>query len=114
MMNETIRPAVSADAEPCARILYEAFKAVADEHNFPPDFASVEDALNTTRPLIAHPLVFSLVAEVDDQVAGSIFLYERDPVRGYGPMAVDPRFQGRGIGLRLVEAIHERARTAIS
>jgi len=114
MMNVTIRPAAPADAERCASILYEAFKAIADQHNFPPDFASVEDALDTTRPLIAHPKVYSLVAECEGEVVGSIFLYERDPVRGYGPMSVDSRFQGRGIGRQLVEATHERARNAIS
>jgi hypothetical protein len=34
----TLRPGRSEDAEPCGSICYEAFKTIADEHNFPPTF----------------------------------------------------------------------------
>jgi hypothetical protein len=40
----TIRPAEAADAAQCGAILYTAFQQLADDHNFPPDFPSVEVA----------------------------------------------------------------------
>ena len=33
-----IRDARKADKQACGRILYDAFKKLADQHNFPPDF----------------------------------------------------------------------------
>jgi hypothetical protein len=38
----TLRAGRSEDAETCGSICYEAFKAIADQHNFPPDFPSPE------------------------------------------------------------------------
>jgi hypothetical protein len=43
-MPVTIRPATPADALECGRILYAAFATIAKQHNFPPDFPSVEVA----------------------------------------------------------------------
>jgi len=40
----TLRAGRPEDAEDCGSICYEAFKAIADEHNFPPDFPSSEVA----------------------------------------------------------------------
>jgi hypothetical protein len=40
-MSLTIRPAVTADIEICGRIIYQAFKDIADRHRFPPDFPTV-------------------------------------------------------------------------
>ena len=37
-MNVTIRQAVSADAETCGSIIYDAFKNIVDRHGFPPHF----------------------------------------------------------------------------
>jgi GNAT superfamily N-acetyltransferase len=53
------------------------------------------------------------VAESEGQVIGSNFLDERDPIRGVGPVTVDPLVQVRGIGRRLMEAVLERARGAV-
>ena len=43
-MNVTIRAAAVADTEACGRIIYEAFKGIAERHGFPPHFPSVEIA----------------------------------------------------------------------
>jgi hypothetical protein len=40
-----------------------------------------------------------VVAEIDGRVVGSNFLDERGPVRGVGPITVDPAAQGRGSGV---------------
>jgi hypothetical protein len=37
-VNIEIRPAVSADAQTCGRIIYEAFKGIAERNGFPNRF----------------------------------------------------------------------------
>jgi predicted N-acetyltransferase YhbS len=112
-VNITIRPAVTADAETCGRIIYEAFNGVAEQYGFPPHFATVEIAIRRADFCINHPVIFGVVAESDGQVIGSNFLDERDPIRGLGPVTVDPQVQVRGIGRRLMQAVLERARGAV-
>ncbi len=112
-MNLEIRPATSADVEPCGRIIYEAFLGIAEQHRFPPDFPSIEAATQLASLFINHPAVFGVVAESDGEVIGSNFLDERDPIRGLGPITVDPRSQARGIGRRLMQAVLDRGRDAV-
>jgi len=112
-VNVTIRPAVEADTESCGRIIYEAFKGIADRHGFPPHFPSLEVAIRRADFCISHPSIFGVVAESDSRIIGSNFLDERDPIRGLGPVTVDPNVQVRGIGRRLMEAVLERCRGAV-
>ncbi len=109
-MNVKIRHASSADATAGGRIIYNAFKGIADRHGFPPGFHSVEAAIRVVSFFINHPSIFSVVAERDGQVVGTSFLDERGAIRGVGGVAVDPPLQGQGIGRRLMEAMLERAR----
>ncbi len=111
-MNVAIRPAVPADAEACGRIIYDAFKDIADRHGFPPHYPNVEVAIQRATSCISHPSIFGLVAESEGQIIGSNFLDERDPIRGLGPITVDPQVQVRGTGRRLMEAVLERAHDA--
>jgi hypothetical protein len=39
-----IRDASEADAQVCGRVMYDAFRDLAQRHNFPPDFPSAEAA----------------------------------------------------------------------
>lgn len=112
-MSVNIRHAVTADTEACGRVIYEAFKGIADRHGFPTDFPSAEAVSRIASLLIEHPSVFAVVAAGDGQVVGTSFLDERHPIRGIELVAVDPRIQGRGIGRRLMEAVLERARGAV-
>jgi predicted N-acetyltransferase YhbS len=105
-----IRPARLADAPACGRICFEAFKDVAERAGLAPDFPSPEHAIGIARSLIESPSVYAVVAERDGGVVGSNFLDERDPIRGLGPISVDPEAQGRGAGRRLMEAVLERGR----
>lgn len=112
-MNLKIRPAVAADAETCGRIIFEAFNGILDRHGFPPQFPSVEVAIQRANFCITHPSIFGVVAECDGQVIGSNFLDERDPIRGLGPVTVDPGVQVRGVGHRLMDPVLQRARGAV-
>jgi hypothetical protein len=61
---------------------------------------------------IPHPSIWGVVAELDGRVVGSNFLDERDPIRGVGPITVDPEGQNVGVGRKLMEAVLERGEGA--
>jgi GNAT superfamily N-acetyltransferase len=105
----TFRRVGPGDAAECGRIIYEAFGAIADQHNFPRDFPSAEVATGLASMLIVAPGFYGVVAEEDGHIRGSNFLDERSPIAGVGPITVDPAAQNAGIGRRLMEAVIERA-----
>lgn len=107
-----LRPAAPDDASECGRIIFEAFRDIAERHGFPPDFPSIEAGTSLAASFIAHPSIFAVVAVSDGRVIGSNFLDERDAVRGVGPITVDPSYQGAGVGRRLMQAVIERGRDA--
>ena len=100
----------AADAERCGEICYHAFKAVAEQHNFPPDFPAPEVATGLLAFLLAHPGFYSVVAEVEGNVTGSNFLDERSTVAGLGPITVDPAVQNRAIGRQLMQNALDRVK----
>jgi GNAT superfamily N-acetyltransferase len=108
-MDATLRPGRPEDAHPCGVICYEAFKAIARQHNFPPDFPSPEVTVDLLSMLLAHPGFYAVVAEAEGRIVGSNFLDERSTIAGLGPITVDPAVQNSGIGRRLMEALLERA-----
>jgi GNAT superfamily N-acetyltransferase len=108
-MEIVIREPKPDDATTCGRIVYEAFKAIATEHNFPPDFPNTEAGVSAVSMMISHPGVHGVVAELDGKIAGSNFLDERGPISGVGPITVDPQIQNKGIGRRLMLAVMERS-----
>lgn len=112
-MDLTIAPATADDVEPCGRIIYEAFTWIAEQHGFPPDFLSVEAGVRTARFCTEHPAVAGFVARLDGGVAGSAFVDERDPIRGVGPVSVDPAVHDRGAGRALMQAVLERCSGAV-
>jgi GNAT superfamily N-acetyltransferase len=107
-MAVTVRGIGPADGDECARIVYEAFRGVADHHRFPRDFPTLEAAGQLASAFIAHPAIWGVVAEVDGRIVGSNFLDERGAILGLGPITVDPEAQGRGVGRRLMKAAMER------
>lgn len=104
----TLREVEPGDTEACARICFEAFGAIHDHHRFDRDFPALEAATALMEGWIPHPSVWGVVAEIDGRVVGSNFLDERDPIRGVGPITVDPKGQNVGVGRRLMEAVIER------
>jgi predicted N-acetyltransferase YhbS len=103
-----LRPMRPADRDQVALILYEAFAGIHDHHGFARDFPTLDAAIQLTDNFIAHPSIWGVLAEIDGRVVGSNFLDERGPIRGVGPITVDPAAQGRGIGRRLMEAVMNR------
>ncbi|MBW1711267.1 MAG: GNAT family N-acetyltransferase, partial [Deltaproteobacteria bacterium] len=97
-----------SDIEPCGRILYKAFKEVFERHHFPPPFSSIEKACQSIRFYFHKPSWSCLVAELEGRVVGSCLVDERDSIRSIGPISVDPQFQMKGVGRRLMEVVLER------
>jgi predicted N-acetyltransferase YhbS len=108
----TLREAEPGDAEACAQIVFDAFGGIHDHHRFPRDFPALEAAAGMMAMWIPHPAVWGVVAEIDGRVVGSNFLDERDPIRGVGPITVDPEGQNAGVGRRLMGAVLERGKGA--
>jgi GNAT superfamily N-acetyltransferase len=107
-MSIKLRPGKPEDAMQCGKICYSAFKAIAEEHNFPPDFLSPELATTLLSEFLAHPHIYGAVAELDGRVVGSNFVDERSTIAGIGPITVDPAVQNRTIGRELMQHILDR------
>lgn len=108
-MDLKLRSGVAEDAETLGRICYEAFKTIAEKHNFPPDFPNAEVTAGLMSIMLAHPDVYSVVAENGKGPLGSNFLWEGDSVAGVGPITIDPRTQDSGIGKALMVDVIRRA-----
>ena len=92
----TLRPTSAPDAAELGRILYRAFAALAERHNFPRDFPSPEVGAKIVALLIGHPGFYGVAAEEDGRLAGSNFIDLRSPIAGIGPISVDPDAQNAG------------------
>jgi GNAT superfamily N-acetyltransferase len=97
------------DAAACGSICYEAFKTLAERHNFPPDFPVPEIAIGLMSQLFSRADAYSVVAEADGQVVGSNFLWENGVIAGVGPITIDPAAQNLAVGKRLMEDVMRRA-----
>ncbi len=108
----TVRPAQPADLEAGARLLYEAFKSIADQRGFEPDFPSVEIASSMGKIFLNHPQISGVAAEVDGALAGLAFVSKRNEILAVGPIVVDPQLQNHGIGRVLMRKILEHTKDA--
>lgn len=102
-MKVIFRDAEPEDAQQCGTICFEAFRDVANRHNFPPDFPSPEVAIGLIEMLINGPGFYGVIAEMDGEIVGSNFLDERGEVVGLGPITVNVMGQNQGVGRLLME-----------
>jgi predicted N-acetyltransferase YhbS len=109
-MNIGFRAGNPDDAEACGSICYEAFKAIANQHNFPPDFCDRETAVGLLSQLLSRKDIYSVVAESNGRVIGSNFLWENTVIAGVGPITVDPPVQNSALGRQLMKDVMRRAR----
>ncbi len=108
-MNILLRRGGLEDAETCGTICYQAFKAIADQHNFPPDFPNAEVPIGFMSYLLSDSNIYSVVAEADGKIAGSNFMHEAGSIAGIGPITVSPDLQDSSIGRKLMENVLQRA-----
>ena len=107
-MNTKIRRATREDAAVCGEICYRAFGTLADQHNFPHEFPSLEITVAMLTGMISNPGFYGIVAEVNGRIAGSNFLDERAPIAGIGPISVDPEVQNSGAGRAMMQHMLDR------
>jgi GNAT superfamily N-acetyltransferase len=107
-MKITLRRGEPADAQVCGTICYEAFKSIAQAHNFPPDIPSPQVAAGIVGWMLSHPRFYGVVAEVDGRIVGSNFLDERNAIFGIGPITVEPTIQNRSVGRQLMDDVLAR------
>jgi predicted N-acetyltransferase YhbS len=102
-----LRPATADDAPESGRICYEAFRAIAAAHSFPPDFPSVEFAQMVLRSMLGQSNVFGVVAERDGRIVGSGLVTNGGAIAGVGPITVDPEAQDGGVGRQIMQRLLE-------
>jgi len=103
MPRAILRPVTPADASACGRICYEAFAAIAAQHNFPPDFPSPEFAESVLASMLAHEEVTATAAVIEGAVVGSCFVTDTGPIAAIGPISVAPTVQDGSVGRQLME-----------
>ena len=108
-MNIILRAGRPEDAAACGSICYEAFKEMAERHNFAPDFPAPEVAIGLFSHLLSRSDAYSVIAEADGRVVGSNFLWENGVIGGVGPITIDPAAQNVAVGRRLMENVMRRA-----
>lgn len=108
-MSLSLRPATIRDAPACGLICYEAFRAIAEQHGFPTDFPDPERAIETLSGQFVASDVYSVVAEIDGRVVGSICLRELSPIARLGPITVAPDAQDSSVGRQLMDHVLRRA-----
>lgn len=113
MQELRLRPPTPADIPEIGRIVYLAFKSIAEKHNFPLDFPSEEVAVQAAGLFGGRLGLFGVVAETEGgRIVGSNFLDQRDAIAAVGPITVDPDFHGKGVGRRLMQAVIDRGRAS--
>jgi GNAT superfamily N-acetyltransferase len=108
-MDVILRRGRLEDAEACGVIVFEAFKSIASQHNFPLDIPSAEIGIGMTTRMLSHPGFYSVIAEKDGKIVGSLILDERGPIAAVSPLTIDPGAQNQSVGRRLMHAALERA-----
>jgi predicted N-acetyltransferase YhbS len=98
-----IRPVQAADIPRCGEIMYLAFKTIADQHNFLPDFPNADVTSGMLGMLNDAPVFDGFVAEEEGSIGGSIFVSRRSPVGGISVVTVDPESQNRAVGRQLMK-----------
>jgi GNAT superfamily N-acetyltransferase len=105
----TIRVATKDDAQVAGKICYDAFAAISNAHNFPPDVPSLEVGIAIISALFTSPGFYCVVAEVGGRVVGSNCLDERAVIHGLGPITIDPSAQNLGVGRKLMSVVLDRS-----
>ncbi len=107
-MNFSLRSGRAEDATACGSICYQAFKHIAEQHNFPPDFPNPEVAVGLMSYMLAENSIYSVVAESEGRIVGSNFLWENGVIAGIGPITVEPELQNVSVGKKLMENVLQR------
>jgi ribosomal protein S18 acetylase RimI-like enzyme len=104
-----IRNMTKSDMERVGEILFNAFNVGASKHGYTPRMQSVQEGTSWAWAMLRHGPSEILIAEVENRAVGICCLNPRGDHGGVGPVAVDPSFQGGGIGRQLMNALLKKA-----
>lgn len=104
-----LRAVQERDVERAGDVSFLAFYRAALAHGLAPAVTTPAESRRYLRHLLAFDPLGGTLAEEDGEVVGVAWVHPRGPVATIGPLAVDPRCQGRGIGRQLLEHAVELA-----
>lgn len=102
-MTITIREIKEADISDSGQIMYDAFTAIASQHNFSPDFPGSDVTKGILESLNGAPIYDGFIAEEDGKILGSIFVCRGSIVGGISIITVDPAVQNNSVGRALMD-----------
>jgi hypothetical protein len=83
-MSVRLRPVSPEDAEPAGAICYEAFKTIAEQHRFPPDFPTPDIAIDLITYMLSRSDIYGVVAEPMAAWSAAISSGKWEPLRVSG------------------------------
>ena len=108
-MAPTLTPMFPDQAAEVGLLVYEAFRDIAERHNFEPPFQSPELVQVIVRLLAQSEGWESYLLVEDGRPVACNFGDERDEAVGVGPVAVALDSQGQGFGRRVMETLLDHA-----
>jgi GNAT superfamily N-acetyltransferase len=100
-----IRPVTVNDSLICGLICFNAFKSIAQQHNFPSEFPDLNNTQDLISRMVENEGFYGVVAEQNGKIIGSNFLDMRGTIAGLGPVSIDPGIQNSGIGRSLMQEV---------
>jgi hypothetical protein len=94
-MDIILRRGRPEDADAGGVIVFEAFKSIASQRNFPLNIPFREIGIGLVTRMLSHPGFYSLIAERDGSIVGSLFFDERGPIPAIDPSPSTPHRKTR-------------------
>ena len=108
------RPMTETDAAIVGALIYRAIGRIFRDHGQPEPIADEGEGERLARRYLELDPDGALVVEREGKIAGAGFVHVRDEIASLGPVVVDPRMQGQGIGKGLVDHLIARAERCAS
>ncbi len=102
-------PMAANDAPAAGAVIYRAIARAFRDHGLPEPIADETEGEHLARLYLTLDPADAVVARRGDEILGAGFLHVRDEVASLGPVVIDPKHQGQGIGKLLFEALSDRA-----
>ena len=113
-MAAAIRPLLPADVDAVAEADFAAVQDAALRHGRRSPVEAVRESRAAVRRLLDGDAVGGVVAELDGRVVGHAWLHPRGPIATFGPLAVEPGAQRRGVGRALLRHCIEAAGSRVT